>query len=121
MISKLLTIAAGVTMTVLSLTSVSEAATGFATASVNMRACPSSGCDRILVVPAGASVEIYYCDKWCQIGYGRHVGYAYGQYIAIPGHSKPPEFVRRLPRVPPGVDGRPTNRLPRGPAPPGYD
>jgi hypothetical protein len=93
---------------------------GWATTDVNMRSCPSTGCARILVIPAGAGVSVSHCNSWCQVRFRESLGYVYGRYISMdpsygpvyPRHYEvPPPFAY----VPP-----PDNRAPVLPVPPVY-
>jgi len=71
---------------------------GYATAPVNMRTCPSITCPRILTIPAGARVDVYDCDIWCELRYAGRDGFAHGRYIAISGYRPlPPPIYRPLP------------------------
>lgn len=75
-----------------------EAADGWATRAVNMRTCGSTRCPKILTIPAGAKLWVYYCDGWCSVYYAGHRGFAFGRYIALEGYREPPVVI-----VPPPV------------------
>ncbi len=90
MLLRLLAIAVGLSGTVYSIPSADAATRGWATRAVNMRICPSVRCARILTIPAGARVRVYYCRRWCEVRFaGRH-GFAYSRYIAIGGYRELP-------------------------------
>ena len=79
--------------------SAASAATGWATGNVNMRVCPSTGCGKILTIPAGASVHVYSCRRWCEVGYAGRRGFASGRYITVGGYRPAPPRVY-VPAVP---------------------
>jgi len=60
------------------------AAPGFATGAVNLRAGPGTGYPQVVVVPAGAPVEIFGCldgRGWCDVGYGSVRGWVSANYL----------------------------------------
>ncbi|MEY9626023.1 SH3 domain-containing protein [Sinorhizobium fredii] len=64
--------------------SIAQAAEGFATANVNMRAGPSTAYPAITVIPAGESIEIYGCladVPWCDVEFYDGRGWVHGRYI----------------------------------------
>ncbi|NLS01831.1 SH3 domain-containing protein [Rhizobium sp. P32RR-XVIII] len=63
---------------------IAQAAEGFATANVNMRAGPSTGYPAVAVIPAGESVEIYGCladAPWCDVEFYGGRGWVHGRYV----------------------------------------
>lgn len=63
---------------------VAEAAEGFATANVNMRAGPSTQYPAVTVIPAGESVEIHGCladVPWCDVEFYNGRGWVAGRYV----------------------------------------
>ena len=61
-----------------------QAATAVATASVNMRSGPGTKYRVIIVIPAGAPVEVNRCHRrrvWCDVSYGRYRGWVSGRYL----------------------------------------
>jgi uncharacterized protein YraI len=63
-----------------------EAADGFTTGDVNMRAGPGTQYPRIMVLPRGAPVEIYGCLRgysWCDVGYYRERGWVSSRYLSV--------------------------------------
>lgn len=60
------------------------AESGFASASVNMRAGPGTGYPVLLVIPGGARLDIVGClanYSWCDVSWGRTRGWVYGRYL----------------------------------------
>ncbi|WP_086993676.1 SH3 domain-containing protein [Rhizobium sullae] len=63
---------------------IAQAAEGFATTNVNMRAGPSTAYPAVTVVPAGESIEIYGCladVPWCDVEFYGGRGWVHGRYI----------------------------------------
>lgn len=63
-----------------------EAAEGFVTGDVNLRAGPSTDYPRIAVVPRGSQVEVYGClpdYRWCDVGVYRWRGWMSSRYLSI--------------------------------------
>jgi uncharacterized protein YraI len=61
-----------------------QAAEGFATANVNMRAGPSTQYPAVTVIPAGESVEIHGCladVPWCDVEFYNGRGWVAGRYV----------------------------------------
>ncbi len=92
-----------------------KAEEGWATRAVNMRTCASVRCPKILTIPAGARVWVYYCDRWCRVRFAGRRGYAYGRYIEIAGYYRPPTIIIPPPifRHPPIFHPPPRYRPPR--------
>lgn len=64
---------------------VASAAPARVTANVNLRAGPGTNYYPILVLPAGAPVELYGCLQgytWCDISYGRERGWVSSRYLS---------------------------------------
>ena len=61
-----------------------EASPGWATASVALRAGPSTAYARLTVIPAGARLQVYRCASWCEVVYGSFHGWAAGGYVSTP-------------------------------------
>jgi uncharacterized protein YraI len=63
---------------------IAQAAEGFSTANVNMRAGPSTAYPAVAVIPAGESVEIYGCladAPWCDVEFYGGRGWVHGRYV----------------------------------------
>jgi uncharacterized protein YraI len=63
---------------------IAEAAEGFATANVNMRAGPSTQYPAVTVIPAGEPVEIHGCladVPWCDVEFYGGRGWVAGRYV----------------------------------------
>jgi uncharacterized protein YraI len=59
------------------------------TSYVNMRSKPQSGSSTITVIPAGVSVDLYRCDRWCEVGYNGKRGWVYKTFVdGNPGNDK---------------------------------
>jgi uncharacterized protein YraI len=81
---KLRTLALGaITASVIAVPAIAEAAWGQATGTVNMRACASTACAKIAVVPAGARVWVGGSQGgWYQVRYGGAQGFVSARFIA---------------------------------------
>ncbi len=63
---------------------IAQAAEGFATTNVNMRAGPSTAYPAVTVIPAGESIEIFGCladAPWCDVEFYGGRGWVHGAYI----------------------------------------
>nr|WP_205930470.1 SH3 domain-containing protein [Rhizobium leguminosarum] len=63
---------------------IAQAAEGYSTANVNMRAGPSTRYPAVAVIPAGSSVEIRGClsdVNWCDVEFYGGRGWVSGQYV----------------------------------------
>nr|WP_206112084.1 SH3 domain-containing protein [Rhizobium laguerreae] len=63
---------------------IAEAAEGYSTANVNMRAGPSTRYPAVAVIPAGSSIEIRGClsdVNWCDVEFYGGRGWVSGQYV----------------------------------------
>ncbi|WP_049731242.1 SH3 domain-containing protein [Rhizobium ecuadorense] len=63
---------------------IAQAAEGYSTANVNMRAGPSTRYPAVAVIPAGSSVEIRGCLSdlnWCDVEFYGGRGWVSGQYV----------------------------------------
>ena len=68
----------------LALPALAQAASGFATANVNMRSGPSTAYPAVVVIPVGARLQIYGClsyDSWCDVSFAGGRGWVSGRYI----------------------------------------
>ncbi|MBY5396334.1 SH3 domain-containing protein [Rhizobium leguminosarum] len=66
------------------LPAIAQAAEGYSTANVNMRAGPSTRYPAVAVIPAGSSVEIRGClsdVNWCDVEFYGGRGWVSGQYV----------------------------------------
>lgn len=66
------------------LPAIAEAATAFATANVNMRSGPSTRYPAVVVIPAGARVDIRGClssANWCDVAAAGYRGWVSGSYL----------------------------------------
>src|SRR5262245_51528711 len=70
-------------------------------ANVNLRACASTGCAPIIVLPAGATVNVLsYVGGWNYVTYAGYAGYAAANYIEA-GYTPPrPPVVQPYPVYP---------------------
>lgn len=82
---------------------IAEAAEGFATANVNMRAGPSTQYPAVTVIPPGESVEIHGCladVPWCDVEFYGGRGWVAGRYVQALYQSRRvyvgPEYYRPL-------------------------
>jgi len=85
------------------LPAIAEAAEGYATANVNMRAGPSTQYPAVTVIPAGESVEIHGCladVPWCDVEFYGGRGWVAGRYVQALYQSRRvyvgPEYYRPL-------------------------
>jgi len=65
---------------------IAQAAEGYSTANVNMRAGPSTRYPAVAVIPAGSSVEIRGCLSdlnWCDVEFYGGRGWVSGQYVQV--------------------------------------
>nr|WP_210303821.1 SH3 domain-containing protein [Rhizobium esperanzae] len=63
---------------------IAQAAEGYSTANVNMRAGPSTRYPAVAIIPAGSSVEIRGClseVNWCDVEFYGGRGWVSGQYV----------------------------------------
>lgn len=95
-------LAAGLAMAI-SLPAIAEAASGFATANVNLRAGPSTGYPAVTVIPAGAGVNINGCmsgANWCDVEFRGIRGWVSGSYVQVGYQQRrvyvAPEYYRPL-------------------------
>lgn len=68
----------------LAMPALAQAASGFATANVNMRSGPSTAYPAVVVIPVGARLQIYGClsyDSWCDVSFAGGRGWVSGRYI----------------------------------------
>jgi uncharacterized protein YraI len=66
----------------LAIPSIAQAYWGQATGTVNMRACNSTACQKILAVPRGAQVWINgSAGSWYHVSYGGYQGYVSSSYV----------------------------------------
>lgn len=68
----------------MALPALAQAASGIATANVNMRSGPSTAYPAVVVIPAGARLEIHGClesPAWCDVSFARGRGWVSGNYI----------------------------------------
>jgi uncharacterized protein YraI len=80
-----------------------EAATGFATGSVNMRVGPGAGYAKVTTIPAGAEVEVFECAAWCQVAFAGREGWVSARYISAGYDEGPaPRYASRAPMPPEG-------------------
>ncbi len=66
--------------------SMAQAATAVSTASVNLRAGPSTSYPAVAVVPAGSNVITHGCVSdytWCDISYANHRGWVAANYLQV--------------------------------------
>jgi uncharacterized protein YraI len=80
-----------------------QAAEGYSTANVNMRAGPSTGYPAVAVIPAGESVEIHGCladVPWCDVEFYGGRGWVASRYVQVLYQSRRvyvgPEYYRPL-------------------------
>ena len=85
-----LTVAALLALAAAALPEVASAAPGYATGSVNLRTGPGIQYAKIVVVPAGALLEVYSCTSWCHVNYRGYVGWVSARYVSSGGYFRPP-------------------------------
>lgn len=80
-----------------------QAAEGFATANVNMRAGPSTDFPAITVIPDGRTVEIHGClsdTPWCDVSFAGNRGWVSGHYVQATYNNRrvrvEPDYYRSL-------------------------
>ncbi len=78
---------------------VASAAPGYATGNVNLRTGPGTQYGKIVVVPAGAALDVYRCASWCNVNYHGYVGWVSARYVSSGAYYRPPVTVFR-PRPP---------------------
>lgn len=107
MISKSLLLAALVAAG-LALPSKADAATARVTVDLHLRTGPGTGYRSILVIPAGALVDVYRCYSWCEVNYRGYIGWASARYIsgaAYPSYPRYPSWPPVYYRPPPPTFG----------------
>ncbi len=78
-----------------------QAATGYTTGNVNLRAGPGTQYPRVLVVPAGAPVAVFGCLQgytWCDVEVDRERGWISARYLSI-FYDEQQAYVPYRPRV----------------------
>lgn len=95
-------LAAGLALAI-SLPAIAQAASGYATANVNLRAGPSTAYPAVTVIPAGAGVEINGCmsgANWCDVNFRGIRGWVSGSYLQAGYQQRrvyvAPEYYRPL-------------------------
>lgn len=65
-------------------------------AAVNMRSKPDNDAPTLTIIPAGASVEFFGCNFWCEVGFEGKRGFVYRSFVGdpvraenLPGQAKP--------------------------------
>jgi uncharacterized membrane protein YgcG len=79
----------------------SDVAAGVTTGDLNLREGPGTGHRVITIIPAGASVEVISCERWCELRYGGSTGWASGNYIEITADAEAPQPELTLANVEP--------------------
>ncbi|MBS1167511.1 MAG: bacterial domain protein [Proteobacteria bacterium] len=85
MLKSLLSIAALTAAATVAAPAVASASPAQVTANVNLRAGPGTQYYPIVVLPAGAPVELYGCLQgytWCDVSYGRERGWVSSRYLS---------------------------------------
>jgi len=85
MLKSLLSIAALTAAATVAAPAVASASPAQVTANVNLRTGPGTQYYPILVLPAGAPIELYGCLQgytWCDVSYGRERGWVSSRYIS---------------------------------------
>ena len=59
--------------------------------SVNMRARGQKGAKVLTVVPAGATIDLFGCNSWCEISYKGRKGWVYKSFVGNGRASKKPD------------------------------
>ena len=82
---------------------IAAAATAYSTANVNMRSGPSTRYPAVIVIPAGARVNIQGCMQtanWCDVAYAGYRGWVSGRYLQTTYSQRriyvEPEYYRPL-------------------------
>jgi uncharacterized protein YraI len=87
-------------MTVISLlvaTSTAMASTAYVTTDLNLRASPDTRFRPIIVLPAGALVDVRGCVRsyrWCRVSWRGYDGWAYSRYLATRSRYRDPYYNR---------------------------
>jgi uncharacterized protein YraI len=99
----------GAAAATLALPAAASAYTAYATANVNLRACGSTQCGALTVIPGGAAVNVRGTSGgWSTVTYGGITGYASAGYFSTRyAQARPPVVVRRAPVYPPVVAAYP--------------
>jgi len=82
--------------------SLAQAAPGYSTGNVNMRAGPSTAYPAVTVIPVGAPVEILGCLNgwaWCDTVYAGNRGWVAGSYLNASYRGARVPFVSYAPRI----------------------
>jgi uncharacterized protein YraI len=88
----------GVLALAYALPSSATAEPGYATGNVNLRTGPGSSYHKILVVPAGARLNVFRCSSWCRVNYRGHRGWVFAKYVAAGrSYRRPAPFYRSPP------------------------
>jgi uncharacterized protein YraI len=87
-----LVIAAGLAAAAFS-ASAAMAATGWATADVNMRSCGGTRCAKILTIPAGSALQVESCDSWCRVVFAGRRGYVSARYVRVAAAEPAPPVI----------------------------
>lgn len=66
------------------------ASPGSAIGNVNMRTGPGTQYGVITTIPAGAPIEVFGCQSWCQVAYAGQQGYVSGSYVSTAYAPAPP-------------------------------
>lgn len=85
MLKSLLSIAALTAAATVAVPAVASASPAQVTANINLRAGPGTQYYPIVVLPAGAPVELYGCLQsytWCDVSYGRDRGWVSSRYLS---------------------------------------
>ena len=79
-----------------------SAESGFASVSLNLRAGPGTAFPVLLVIPAGARLDIVGClaaYDWCDVAWGNNRGWVAGRYLQARLNRQPVPLHRRQPPV----------------------
>jgi len=104
MLKSLLSIAALTAAATVTAPAVASASPAQVTANVNLRAGPGTQYYPIVVLPAGAPVELYGCLQgytWCDVSYGRERGWISSRYLSTfySGPAYRPRPYRSVPHL----------------------
>jgi uncharacterized protein YraI len=92
----------GAALAVVAIPAAASAYTAQVLGDVNLRACASTQCAAILVLPRGAYVDVRgYTGGWDYVSYAGYAGYAASNYVTPTGGYVQPPIVVRPPIVRP--------------------
>ena len=77
---------------------VANAYPAFTTGSVNVRTGPGVGYAKITSLPAGAGVDVQFCQPgWCRVGYWAGLGWVSANYLSVGARYDRRFYLRQQP------------------------